>query len=351
MRGWRLEKALWLAAGVAGALAIRRLRRRFSFAGRSVLVTGGSRGLGLLVARQLAGRGARLTLLARDAEELGLARRELEERGAEVLALPCDVADPAAVGRAVEEAEARFGAIEALVNCAGIIQVGPLEALSLADLREVMEVDFWGTVHATLAVLPGMRRRRAGRIVDVVSIGGAVAVPHLLGYSAAKFAAVGFSSGVAAEVARDGVVVTTVLPGLMRTGSHLHALVKGDRRRESALFAAASSLPGLTLDADRAARRIVLACERGEGFVTLGLPAKALRLAGAVAPGFTRAAMALASRLLPRAPPGAAREPASPVAAHHPAGTSVLSSLSDAAAARNNELSGLSGPGLDASGQ
>jgi short-subunit dehydrogenase len=201
-----------------------------------------------------------------------------------------------------------------------------------------MAANYWGTVHATLAVLPEMRARRRGRIVNVTSIGGTVAVPHLLAYTASKFAAVGFSTGLAAEAARHGIRVTTVVPGLMRTGSFIRALFKGDREREMSAFSVAASLPVLTLDADRAARRIVRACERGERFVTVGVPWKALRLAAAVAPAIATAAFALVARLLPGSTPDAAREPARPGYLHRAGiARSHLTLLQDRAAARNNE--------------
>ncbi len=179
-----------------------------------------------------------------------------------------------------------------------------------------MAVNFWGMVHATFAVLPSMRDRRGGRIVNVTSIGGEVAVPHLLGYTSAKFAAVGFSTGLAAEEARHGITVTTIVPGLMRTGSFLHALVKGRRDEEASLFSLISSLPLLTIDAGRAARRIVLACERGESFVTIGAPAKALRVFGALAPGATTRILALVARMLPDAGGDRAESASSPAWMH-----------------------------------
>jgi short-subunit dehydrogenase len=330
--------AALLGAGLLSGLALVRSRRRTSLRGSCALVTGGSRGLGLLVARELASRGARLVICARDEEELEAARRELERAGAEVLAVPCDVSDRGAVEQLMTAAEARFGRIDVLVNDASIIQVAPAEALSLEDLRQAMAVNFWGTVHCTLAVLPGMRARRSGRVVNITSVGGAVAVPHLLGYTSAKFAAVGFSTGLAAEVAQDGVLVTTVVPGLMRTGSFVHALVKGKRAQEASLFSLASSLPFLTLDASRAARRIVQACERGERFVTLGWPWKALRVAMALAPGVGVGVLALVSRLLPGAGGDRPESAAEPAGVHRRgAGHSVLTSLGEAAAAENNE--------------
>jgi short-subunit dehydrogenase len=325
-----------VAAAVLARLAWLTLRPRAGLRGATVLVTGGSRGLGLLLARELADRGARVVLCARDAAELERAREELAARGAQVLTVACDVADRAAVEEMVARAERELGPIEVLVNNASIIQVAPAEALSLEDYRAAMDANFWGMVHATLAVLPRLRERRGGRIVNITSIGGTVAVPHLLGYTSAKFAAVGFSTGLAAEVAKDGVAVTTVVPGLMRTGSSLHALVKGQRRREANLFSLVSSLPLVTMDAGRAARRIVLALERRERFVTLGLPARLLRLAAALAPNAMGATFALVARLLPGARGEDPRSTAAPGGLYR-TGLGGLTALGDRAARRNNE--------------
>ena len=125
-----------------------------------------------------------------------------------------------------------------------------------------MGVMFWGTLYPVLAVLPQMRARRRGRIVNVTSVGGKVAVPHLLPYAAAKFAATGLSQGLRAELARDGITVTTVAPGLMRTGSFLNAYFKGQAVREFAPFAVLSTLPFFSIDARRAARQVVGAAKR-----------------------------------------------------------------------------------------
>jgi short-subunit dehydrogenase len=333
-RRTRRSPAAWTAAALLGGVALLRARRRVSLRGACAVITGGSRGLGLLVARELAARGARLVLAARDERELDEARRQLEAVGAEVLTVPCDVADADAVEALVARANERFGRVDVLVNVASIIQVGPAESLSLDDLRDAMRVNLWGLVHATLAVLPAMRERGSGRIVNVTSIGGTVAVPHLLGYTSAKFAAVGFSTGLAAEAAKDGVVVTTIVPGLMRTGSFLHALVKGRREEEASLFSVAASLPILTMDAGRAARRIVQACERGERFVVLGVPAKALRLAAVLAPNLTGAAMELVVRFLPGSADDTAQRPER---GRRYRRKGVLTALGDAAANEDNE--------------
>lgn len=297
---------------LAGALAVltwRTLSARRSLAGQVAVVMGGSRGLGLAIARELAGRGARLALCARDRGPLERARRELESGGATVTAATCDVSDRAQVERFLDAVTRRYGHIDVLVNNASTIEVGPLSSLTLEDFERAMAVDFWGTVYATLHVLPAMRVRRHGSIVNITSIGGKVSIPHLLPYGCAKFAAVGFSEGLRAELRRDGVVVTTVVPGLMRTGSPLHASWKGDAAAEFRWFALGGVQPLTAISAHRAARRVVRALERGESEVTLGLPAGVLRVFAGVAPRLLATAVELLASLLPRprGAPGPAR--------------------------------------------
>ena len=269
--------------------------------GRVVLITGGSRGLGLVLARELALMGSQLAICARNEIELASARAELESLGAEVLAVPCDVASREQVGAMVEQVMARFGRIDVLVNNASIIQVGPLDSLTLRDFEEAMAVNFWGVVNTTWAVLPHMRAQRAGRIVTIDSIGGRVAVPHLLPYDAAKFATRGFSEGLRAELSGTGVHVTTILPGLMMTGSPLNAQFKGQHALEFLWFSAADAMPLFAMSAERAAHRIVQAIRRGETEVTLSWQARTLGLLHDLFPSRTQAVLGLANRLLPKA--------------------------------------------------
>ncbi|HEY1187856.1 MAG TPA: SDR family oxidoreductase, partial [Gemmata sp.] len=217
---------LLTALGVGGYLTYRALKPRYDFRNRHVLITGGSRGLGLVLARQLAGSGARLSICSRDASELSRALGELEGAGARVAAIECDVTDRDRVRELVAVARQRNGPIDVLINNAGVIRVGPAETMRAEDYEQSLQTHFWAPLYTTLEVLPEMKARRSGRIVNVASVGGKVAVPHLLPYSAGKFALVGFSDGLRAEVARHGIVVTTACPGLMRTGSHLNAEFK-----------------------------------------------------------------------------------------------------------------------------
>ncbi|MFD0526715.1 SDR family NAD(P)-dependent oxidoreductase [Kitasatospora arboriphila] len=196
------------------------------FHGATALVTGGSRGLGLLIAGELADRGARVMICARDPQELATAERELSSRGT-VASTVCDLAEPDAPERLVAATVERFGQLDVLVNNAGLIQVGPLEAFTAEDFDRALDVMVRAPVRLVLAALPGMRERRSGTVVTVSSIGGRIPAPHLLPYVTAKFALAGLSAGLRAELAADGISVTTVLPGLMRTGSHRAAAFAG----------------------------------------------------------------------------------------------------------------------------
>jgi NAD(P)-dependent dehydrogenase (short-subunit alcohol dehydrogenase family) len=299
----KLMKSNWIlgvAAGVGAAVAASALLRKSpdDLEGQVVLITGGSRGLGLSLAREFAARGCRIAICARDPEELANARRDLEERGADVLTVECDVSDQGDVERMLARTMGHFGRIDILVNNAGEIQVGPVDAMTIEDFERAMNVMFWGTVYPTMALLPHLKERGAGRVVNITSIGGKVAVPHLLPYTCAKFAAVGFSEGLHAELAKSGVKVVTIAPGLMRTGSYLNADFKGDAEKESAWFGVSSSLPVLTIEGERAARQIADATARGTAEKILTPQAKVLAKAHGVAPGLTAQALALVNEWL-----------------------------------------------------
>ncbi len=125
--------------------------------------------------------------------------------GNEVFTAVCDVSDNGAIQAAVASVIEHYGRIDILVNNAGEIMLSPLEHLTIPDFERAMAVMFWGTVYATLAVLPSMKMRRRGQIVNITSIGGKVSVPHLLSYSCAKAAAVAFSNGLRSEVRKFGI--------------------------------------------------------------------------------------------------------------------------------------------------
>lgn len=331
--------ALRLAGLGAMWLLKKALERRpdFDYEGRTVLVTGGSRGLGLVIARQLARRGARLIICARDHDELVVARDDLTRRGATVHAYRCDVSDRVQVNAMVRSILEKVGHIDVLINNAGVIQVGPMEEMTLSDYEEAMKVHFWGPLYMALAVIPGMKQRGQGRIVNISSVGGKISVPHMLPYGASKFALVGFSEGLRAELYRHGVYVTTVCPGLMRTGSTEMALFKGQHRLEYLWFSLADSMPGLSISAGNAVHQILEACRRGDAELTLTLTAKIATLVHGLAPGLTTDLMAVINQLLP-GPGGIGSKRARGKESHSTLSPSVLTTLNIQAAARNNEL-------------
>ena len=332
-----MNRALLLTAlGVGGYYAYRALKPRYDFHNKHVLITGGSRGLGLVLARQFAGRGARLTICSRDADELLRAGDELHARGAQAVAIECDVTDRARVRELVAVAQQRNGPVDVLVNNAGVIRVGPVEEMREEDYRQSLQTHFWAPLYSMLEVIPEMKARGAGRIVNVASFGGKVAVPHLLPYSAGKFALVGLSTGLQSELARHGIVVTTVCPGLMQTGSHLNAEFKGHHEEEYAWFAAGNATPGLSMSAERAAGKIIDACALGDAEAVIGLPAKLAVAAHALCPNLMAEALALVDRhILPESGGGTEVFKGRASRAALP---DAVTARTDRAALRNNEL-------------
>lgn len=292
-----------IGGAVGAALMLRgtlRQSRRMDLTGRIALVTGGSRGLGLLIARRLAAAGAHVAICARGIGELERAVASIPVEA--VFAQPCDVTDTAEVEDLIANVVLRFGRpIDILVNNAGVIQVGPMETMTTADYEEALRTHFWGPFHAIRCVLPSMKARRTGRIVNVASIGGKVAVPHLLPYSASKFALVGFSEGLRAELARTGVYVTTVCPGLIRTGSPRNASFKGRHRDEYTWFALGDSLPGISQSADACADAILDALIHGDAELVTSPVGKFAALIHGLFPSLTTDTLGIVNGFLPQA--------------------------------------------------
>lgn len=294
---------MWIALAGAGAFfgyrAVSRHLQAYSFKNKVVLITGGSRGLGLVMARQLAKEGARLALCARNANELDRARQELKGKGAEVLAITCDVRKEAEVNHLVQQVESHYGRLDVLINNAGVIQAGPLENQSLDDFREAMDTHYWGPLYAILAALPGMKQRQEGRIVNIASIGGKVSMPHMLPYSGSKFALVGLSEGLRAELSQYNIPVTTINPWLMRTGSTGHAVVKGQHEKEYAWFATLDALPLVSMSAEKSARKILDAIRHGDAELTLSVYGKLASLVHDLSPAFITEYFGLMNNILP----------------------------------------------------
>ena len=316
-----------------------RRRRRIGFVGKNVLISGGSRGLGLELARCFAARGANIGLLARDEARLRENATELQRRfGVRVSIRRCDVTQPTEVQHAVAGVVSELGGIDILVNNAGIIQVGPAEHMKIADYEQAMAAHFWAPLYLMEQVIPHMKSRGRGRIVNISSIGGKVAVPHLLPYVASKFALVGLSEGMRAELAKDNILVTTVCPGLMRTGSHLNAYFKGQHAKEFSLFSLTNASPLFSTDSTDAAQKIVEATRYGEPELVITPQARIARLVNAVLPSLTSEILSWGARLLPRASGGDGDRLKSGWESRSVMAPSRLTRRSDRAAERNQEL-------------
>jgi len=318
-------------------LVLRLIRtHRFSLRNKIFVITGGSRGLGLVLARQICAAGGKVALIARDGDELGRAKADLTPRGGVVLTIECDLLDAGQIQSAVRQIIDRFGKIDILINNAGIIEVGPLEHMTREDFEHAMRLHFWAPLELISQIVPEMRTWGGGRIVNISSIGGKLAVPHLAPYSASKFALTGLSDALRAELARDNIHVITVAPGMMRTGSHVNARFKGKHDAEFAWFAASAGAPLISMSAERAARKILAACRRGQSSLTLTFAARTAILGNALFPNVTGYMMKLINGLLP----GAGKDEAN----QSRAGSQLrrlapewLTRLADRATIRNNE--------------
>jgi NAD(P)-dependent dehydrogenase (short-subunit alcohol dehydrogenase family) len=292
-----------LSAGVllVGAWVTARVVRtaRYTLRDKVAVITGGSRGLGLVIARQICAQGGNVAIIARDPGELARAKADLAPRGGVVLTVECDLLDAAQIQAAVRQIIDRFGKIDILINNAGIIEVGPLEHMTREDFERAMRLHFWAPFELIAQIAPEMRTRGGGRIVNISSIGGKVAVPHLAPYSASKFALTGFSDAVRAELARDNIYVTTVAPGMMRTGSPINAKFKGKHDIEFAWFSASAGAPLISINAERAARKILAACRRGQPSLTLTFAARLQIVGNALFPNLTGYLMKIVNRFLP----------------------------------------------------
>ncbi|HYR21891.1 MAG TPA: SDR family oxidoreductase [Chthoniobacterales bacterium] len=272
---------------------------RFSYRDKVALISGGSRGLGLEIAKQICARGGKVALLARDNDELARAKSDLERFKTEVLTTQCDLLETAQIQSAVQQALQHFRKIDILINNAGTVEVGPIQHFQLKDFDREMRLHFWAPYILQFLVVPQMRTKGGGRIVNISSIGGRVAVPHMVPYSASKFALTGFSDSIRAELARDKIFVTTVTPGMMRTGSHVHATFKGDHAAEYRWFDWSRKIPFASISAERAARKIVNACARGKPVLVMPFSAYLIIAANAVFPNLIARVMTTFSRSLP----------------------------------------------------
>jgi NAD(P)-dependent dehydrogenase (short-subunit alcohol dehydrogenase family) len=336
------KSLLAITGGIVATAGIARLAqktsRHISLRDKVVLITGGSRGLGLVIARELSHLGARVAICARNDRELARVREEFADNGKQIFTEICDVGVRAEMDRCVRNVREALGEIDILINNAGQIVVGPLENQSTEAFEDAMQTNFWGPFYSVLAVSPAMRARRFGRIVNIASIGGKLAFPHLLPYSASKFALVGYSQGLRVEMLKHNVFVTTVCPGLMRTGSPRNADFSGQNEKEYAWFKISDSLPVGSIGAKTAARKIIRALADGDAEVHLGITAKVGAVAQGIAPGLVTDVLGLVDKyLMPEAVPGQP-DPQKGSASESEASENTLTQLSREAEIQNNQL-------------
>lgn len=337
----KISNGLLLAAGLGALIGIRaslRRKRKMDLTGKTVLLTGGSRGLGLVLARQLVEQGVKLAICARNADELEQARAELAGLGGDVLAVPCDVTNEQEVMALAATVRAHFGPVDILINNAGVIQVGPMESMTLFEYEEAMKTHFYAPLYTTLALAPEMQQRRQGRIVNISSIGGKISLPHQIPYSASKYALVGLSEGLRAELKKDNVFVTTVCPWLTRTGSPRNVIVKGQNKKEYAWFSIVDSLPLFTMSAESAAAKIIEAIIYGDAELVLSIAGKVFVGFHGLFPNLASDVMAQINEFLP-APGGIGTERTRGYASESSLSPSLLTALTEKAAWKNNEIS------------
>ena len=322
-----------MAAGGIGVALFAMRPARFSFNDKVVLITGGSRGLGLVLARELVKRGALVALLARDTRELERARASIPSSSL-VQLLTADVTKAKDVEQAVSNLVQRFGRIDVVINNAGQILSAPFDDTSNDDFKAMLDVHFWGTLNVTRAALPHLSRHGDARLVNICSIGARIPVPHLSAYCASKFAQAGLSAVMAEELRAKGIRVTTVMPGLMRTGSHVQAWFKGNHPAEFAMFSLAGGLPGTSMGAERAARSILAAAARGQAEAIIPFTVRQIAKASALFPNLAQAALGAVTRVLPG--PGSNFALQGRHIALNPA-VQAAAALSERAADRNNQ--------------
>jgi len=293
----------WTAAGMGIfliAYAVVKELTRFNLAGKVVLITGGSRGFGFVLAQHLARRGAKLALCARSADDLELARQALDAGGTEVITMTADVTKNEEVKAMIRDIIKHYRTIDVLVNNASMIQVDPQHLREQEAYQLAMQTNFWAQLYTMQAVIPYFAGHGGGRIVNITSIGGKIAVPNLPPYTSGKLS-IGLSEGMHTALKKHNIHVTTVIPNVIRTDSPVYHGDDGDRKKENTWLKHAELNPILLEDADKAAERIIQAMEYGEPEVNLSLNGKIATLIKGIAPGWITILMSIAHKLLPEA--------------------------------------------------
>ena len=288
-----------LGAAWAATAAAKRRARRIELKGKVVVITGGGRGLGLAIAREFAARGCKLAICGRDGATIAGAVLALRAQGAEIIGASCDTSNAQAAHTFVQRVKDHYGCIDVLVNNAGQCFVGPAAQTLPEDFEAALQNIFWVHYHPTMAVLPHMRERRFGRIVNVTSIGGKLPIPHQAAYCVGKYATTGWSETLTTELAREGICVSTITPPPIKNGAALNVHFSGRQEDEFKWFTSTLTSPLSTVDAAKTARVVADAARYGDPERAVSaLSWLAIRAHG-LAPNLVLPALAAAEHYLP----------------------------------------------------
>ena len=296
--------------------------------GQVAVITGGSRGVGLALAHRFGRAGCKLVLASRSEEELEMARDGLLREGSvadeqDIQLVSLDLTEREQIPGLIAAALNTFGRFDILINNAGIMEVGPVENQPLEAYDRCMDLIFFAALHTIDAALPHMLRQGSGSIVNICSVGGKIAVPHMLPYVAAKFALTGFSEGLHSELRQKGIRVTTVCPGLMRSGGEAHAHFTGDVEAEKRWFELSAKTPFIAANVHSAADKIFRATNAGRAEITITPQAWVAARAYGLAPGASQYIASLANEYILPAPLPQVREAAQEAHYHDAAPTPV----------------------------
>jgi len=294
-----MNKLYYLAPFLAGASYEWFQRRKLEtyFQKKTILISGGSTGLGFALAKRLLSYGANVSICGRDETKLSDLKNRLVLYSNQLHIFQCDVASRDKVKNWIDAAVARFGRIDMLVNNAGILTVGPVESQGESLYRENLDIMLWGHLNTCHEVL-GHLKIGKGQIVNIISVGGKISIPHMSSYSVAKSAAAAFSEGLGIELAKYGISVTTIFPWLLRTGSYVNGFFPKGDVKEFQAFSLGSALPMLALNVDAAVSEILIAVRKKKVEAYIGVMARVVTLARELLPGLSRRVLVEASRYL-----------------------------------------------------
>ncbi len=286
--------------GLGLGMMLRRRSTHRQFEGQTALVTGGSRGLGLQLVRELSRRGARVVFCARTADEVTRAEQLLHSEGyQDVRGMVADVSRPDGPQDLCSRVSTEIGPVDILINNAGIIQVMPFVHSQEKTFHDCLDIFLYGPLRMSQELLPAMISAGGGTIVNIASLGGQIPAPHLVAYNAGKAALVALSEGMSVELDRYGINVLTVKPGLMRTGSHRNAMFGGNSSQEYAWFSRAALHPVLTVGAEGAASQIADAILDKRRTLSIGWEAKWAPLLHSLFPEISHSLTSAAEKLMP----------------------------------------------------